>query len=632
MAEAGDARQLFLQVLQQLVEDNNGRIPGVKKVQEATGLSKAESKELLADLKPQLLEAAKAAKGAEPKPAAPSAGAASSASKPAGEAKEMPGSPKDEVKDEVKEESDSQGSRGAASQKALPLETPVRKLAFTPEYPDNQEGLSQATELDTPTTSPKMARADTQRQGHIMDDANVLPVWSSFCFFMLGFGRSIETLLHGQKLLKGKSQLQLPSEDGEEQHSPSGESKGLEELLEQEMQLQPEPKPAPHPEAHVGVPGLPGQSGSPSVAATPSLADSGELPTSKTHKRQWNLLERVANGPRAAAHPELAKMWSGTTDDKRRALQSFLNNDENLAATEASIVVKRRKIDAMNHSRQWLTIRQMHEQKFSELLESISLPFSLLTYLCKFHAIQDCHACGMRACMAMSSLRAKIKAVVSKGGQADPDAPNDPESVRYRCSVALEENEKWENEAELTIQSQVDPRGAANLMQLGDPVISTVTAADPMALVRDQLQALDNQATSSQAPSVAPSCKAKAKPKAAASKGQPFSDVALAGKTVAEKMALVRACLIYTCAKKIHHIFLLVLICSGGEIKKELSQLQSLKLEAAGNASLAESVKSLDAAMAALTTLFQRRLGGYGSLLGLCIVPCLLLQVQRCSH
>ena len=112
------------------------------------------------------------------------------------------------------------------------------------------------------------------------------------------------------------------------------------------------------------------------------MGDSEELPTSKSHKRQWNLLERVANGPRAAAHPELAKMWSGSADDKRRALQSFLRNDENLAATESAIVVKRRKVDAMNHRRQWLTIRQMHEKKFSECLDSISVVFSLLTSVC----------------------------------------------------------------------------------------------------------------------------------------------------------------------------------------------------------------------------------------------------------
>lgn len=151
-------------------------------------------------------------------------------------------------------------------------------------------------------------------------------------------------------------------------HLEGEEGRALEVLLDQEVEDSAELKPAgPAEEQEIhpfpGQPGLPGKSSPPSVAATPSMGDSEELPTSKSHKRQWNLLERVANGPRAAAHPELAKMWSGSTDDKRRALQSFLRNDENLAATESAIVVKRRKVDAMNHRRQWLTIRQMHEKK-----------------------------------------------------------------------------------------------------------------------------------------------------------------------------------------------------------------------------------------------------------------------------
>lgn len=175
MAEGQDCREFFLEVLKELVAENKGRIPAVKKVQAATGLSASESKDLLADLKP-LLQASKGAKVAEPKSVAPE-GAPSSASRPTEE--EMPGTPKYEIKEEVKEETASHRSRSAASQKALPRreETSVEKQAFTPEYPDNQEGLlaSQATELDTPTASPKIGRADSQRQGHIKD-VSVLPV------------------------------------------------------------------------------------------------------------------------------------------------------------------------------------------------------------------------------------------------------------------------------------------------------------------------------------------------------------------------------------------------------------------------------------------------------------------------
>lgn len=76
------------------------------------------------------------------------------------------------------------------------------------------------------------------------------------------------------------------------------------------------------------------------------------------------------------------------------------------------------------------------------------------------------------------------------------DAPNDPESVRYRVSVELEEEEEWQQEAELSVQAQVDVASAERLMRSADPVVQTTTAADPMALVRDQLAKLDSEKTS----------------------------------------------------------------------------------------------------------------------------------------
>jgi hypothetical protein len=93
-----------------------------------------------------------------------------------------------------------------------------------------------------------------------------------------------------------------------------------------------------------------------------------ELPTSKTHKRQWNCLERVATGLRAKAHPSLTALWNGSSEDKRRALYQYLQNEENLAATEAAMLVTRRKTDSMTQNRRWMTLKQMHDEKFSEFL------------------------------------------------------------------------------------------------------------------------------------------------------------------------------------------------------------------------------------------------------------------------
>ena len=84
---------------------------------------------------------------------------------------------------------------------------------------------------------------------------------------------------------------------------------------------------------------------------------------------------------------------------------------------------------------------------------------------------------------------------MARGGRPDPDAPNDPESTRYRASVEMEEKEKWKQEHEMTLQTNLDPSSAVRLMSVADPSVSTVHAPDPMALVRDQLQTLQQLAS-----------------------------------------------------------------------------------------------------------------------------------------
>ena len=153
----------------------------------------------------------------------------------------------------------------------------------------------------------------------------------------------------------------------------SRKGKGLEEDPHQEIEDAGQGRPAPaHPGA--GEASASHTAGQPLPAATalsrrePSEVPTSELPTSKSHKRQWNYLERVATGPRAKAHPTLTALWNGSNEDKRRALHQYLQNEENLAATEAAMQVTRRKTDSMTHSRRWMTLKQMHEEKFSECL------------------------------------------------------------------------------------------------------------------------------------------------------------------------------------------------------------------------------------------------------------------------
>lgn len=151
--------------------------------------------------------------------------------------------------------------------------------------------------------------------------------------------------------------------------------RSLEEDLDHEVEAAGQGRPAPaHPGAGGGIEQPPPASEQPPPPETalskrePSEVPLSQLPTSKTHKRQWSCLDRVATGPRAKAHPSLTALWNGSSEDKRRALYQYLQNEENLAATEAAMQVTRRKTDSMTHSRRWMTLKQMHEEKFSECL------------------------------------------------------------------------------------------------------------------------------------------------------------------------------------------------------------------------------------------------------------------------
>ena len=108
------------------------------------------------------------------------------------------------------------------------------------------------------------------------------------------------------------------------------------------------------------------------------------------------------------------------------------------------------------------------------------------------------------ACACSDPIRAKIQACVARGGRPDPDAPNDPESTRYRVSMEMEEKELWQQENEMSMHTNLDCRSAVRVMSMADPAVSTVHAPDPMALVRDQLQNLQ-QAVAPPTPSQQPS-------------------------------------------------------------------------------------------------------------------------------
>lgn len=84
----------------------------------------------------------------------------------------------------------------------------------------------------------------------------------------------------------------------------------------------------------------------------------------------------------------------------------------------------------------------------------------------------------------------------------DEDAPNDPESTRYRCSLQIDQNDTVENESAVTLKGAVGAEDAMRAFKGIDPMLAQAhssKAADPLALVREQLASYSAPA-SEQAP------------------------------------------------------------------------------------------------------------------------------------
>lgn len=159
-AAMDEAKQLLLQVVQELYEDNKGRIPAAKKVRDATGLSLQESKDLLEECKPLL----KKPRQPVPEPAAETGGEA--AEPPASAEGAVPGSSRDPApakseappaKYEVK------AAQSEAASKGDELAAPVEPEQDS-QLGETQPGLEVAeTQLDTPSRG--LQHGQSQRWG-----------------------------------------------------------------------------------------------------------------------------------------------------------------------------------------------------------------------------------------------------------------------------------------------------------------------------------------------------------------------------------------------------------------------------------------------------------------------------------
>ena len=96
------------------------------------------------------------------------------------------------------------------------------------------------------------------------------------------------------------------------------------------------------------------------LQAVDANMDEGKVTTS-SHRKQYMVLQRVANGPRAADFPELVKMFRGTKTEKLSALRAFVSSGENLEAVESTFASRRLQSETLSKLRRCLTIREMQQ-------------------------------------------------------------------------------------------------------------------------------------------------------------------------------------------------------------------------------------------------------------------------------
>ena len=96
----------------------------------------------------------------------------------------------------------------------------------------------------------------------------------------------------------------------------------------------------------------------------------GQLPNSTTHKKQWNVLVRVATGPRSTQFPEIAQVFTtGSRIQQRECLQRYLQKGENLEQCEGTFTAEKESATEICGTREQLTIKEMREKGFSSPLK-----------------------------------------------------------------------------------------------------------------------------------------------------------------------------------------------------------------------------------------------------------------------
>ena len=154
--------------------------------------------------------------------------------------------------------------------------------------------------------------------------------------------------------------------------------------------------------------------------------------------------------------------------DKQDLLKAWVESGENVDMMETRLVVQRSHQADLNRGRRQMTISQMQKEGFSEPLVWIEVyrfyylwPIIILKKIRKSPEFRE-----KKHFWKLTPLRAKIQGLIAKGGEADPDAPDDPASVRFWASIggSYNENERSRVGTESTANIKLDTAAVSNML------------------------------------------------------------------------------------------------------------------------------------------------------------------------
>ena len=246
--------------------------------------------------------------------------------------------------------------------------------------------------------------------------------------------------------------------------------KGLPETPPPGQASEPADTPAETPESGVGTKAAP-------EAVNTRTEDELLAVTSTNYRKEYHVLKRIAEGPRAVQFPNIAKAFNGTKQEQRDVLKTFLLNGGNLDQVEASVQASRTRSDELEGVRELLTLKQMRDANFTEFLASFLaiLIASFLSLACFLSLLLD---------ELPMILRAKIQACVARGGVPDDDCPTDVESMRFWCATSKKQTSVDKTQVHTTAKAMVSAPAAFAALESGfGPGSATVPVADPAALI-----------------------------------------------------------------------------------------------------------------------------------------------------